>query len=829
MAYEATNTKTGGGMMKKLRGKKYGIIALRLLFTLTLVLALAVPTVWAEGPKPLRVVIDNNYPPYSFLDAEGNPQGVSIDQWRLFGEKTGIPVEISALDWSEALARMQRGEADVIDTIFYNEERAKIYDFTKPYVKIEVPIFFNKNITGITGMDSLKGFSVAAKEGDNAVALLKSAGVTDIKLFKSYEAILQAAKDQTVTIFVVDKPPALYYLYKLQIQDEFNYVGSLNSGEFHRAVHEGDAQLLKTLEQGFAQISAAEYNKIDLKWYGNSPANAYDLMRAFYGVGIIGLGVLVVLLVWSATLKRAVTAKTQALVQANTALQTQQEELTAANEEMEASMEELMAIEEELRSQYERLIESEGNLRASEELNHAILDAIPDLIFVFDRNGRYINCLAGEDEDLKLPKAAVIGRYISDVAPAPIAERAVYHICQALDTGRLQRFEYDLEISGEQKTFEMRIARCRADEVLGIARNITEERLNQQRVEFLSYHDQLTGVYNRRFFEEELARLDTPENLPLCIVMADVNGLKLINDSFGHKAGDELLVKVAEIIKQACCHGEVVSRIGGDEFVILLPATEAGRAEELIRQIKEISDGESVASVDISVSYGYEVKHSAEQDIDEIFNRAEDSMYKRKLFEGPSMRGKTIGAIINTLHEKNQREELHSHRVSELSQQLAAELNLSDREIGEIKTVGLLHDIGKIAIHESILNKPARLTTEEWEEMQRHSEIGYRILSSVNDMAEMADYVLSHHERWDGSGYPQGLKEEAIPLQSRMIAIADAFDAMTSERSYQPPKTEDEAVKELLKHAGTQFDPALVRLFVEEVLEYEGEDAIEIV
>jgi len=194
-------------------------------------------------------------------------------------------------------------------------------------------------------------------------------------------------------------------------------------------------------------------------------------------------------------------------------------------------------------------------------------------------------------------------------------------------------------------------------------------------------------------------------------------------------------------------------------------------------------------------------------------------MYKKKLFESPSMRGKRLKAIINALYEKDKREEQHSRGVSALCESMGKALCLPEKEIETLKTVGLLHDIGKIAIEESIFNKPGKLTEDEWKEIKRHPEIGYRLLNTVNDMSVMAGYVLSHHEKWDGSGYPKGLKGEEIPLQSRIVAVADTYDAMTSERSYRNALPETTALEELRKNAGLQFDPELVRIFIEKVLD----------
>ncbi|MFL0195392.1 PocR ligand-binding domain-containing protein [Clostridium sp. WILCCON 0269] len=358
-----------------------------------------------------------------------------------------------------------------------------------------------------------------------------------------------------------------------------------------------------------------------------------------------------------------------------------------------------------------------------------------------------------------------------------------------------------------------------AAEVLYIIANaLSKMGYEREHLEYLSYHDQLTGLYNRRFFQKELHRLDVQRNLPLTIVMADVNGLKLINDSFGHTMGDELLKKAAEVITKGCRADDIVARFGGDEFVILLPKTDAYGTKEIIRRIKNIALKEKVGSFDIDISFGYGTKNDEEEKIEEIFKKADDNMYKSKIFESLSMKERTIGTIISTLYEKDEKEKQHSHRVSALCQSMGAVLRLSEGEIKELKTVGLFHDIGKIAIEKNILNKQEKLTDNEWEEIKRHPEIGFRILGTVSDMSQIAQYVLAHHEKWDGSGYPKGLKGQEIPLPSRIIAIADSYDAMVSDRNYHNALPEEVAVEELKINAGIQFDPALIRIFIEKVL-----------
>ena len=482
--------------------------------------------------------------------------------------------------------------------------------------------------------------------------------------------------------------------------------------------------------------------------------------------------------------------------------------------ELEVYVQQLSDYEDKLKIQYEKIRKDELKIKEIGEKSKAIIEAIPDVLFTFDVNGVFIDTEAKDEDILMMPKEKFMGKTISEVMPKEIAELAYEKLNLVFETGELHSFEYKLLDS----YCEIRMVKSGENHVLAVLRDITIRKKLEERLEYLSYNDQLTGLYNRRFYDEELKRLDVKENYPLTIVLGDVNGLKLINDSFGHVIGDELIKKSAQIIKNGCRSQDVVIRLGGDEFVILMPKTDTYEAEKIIKNINNLAKKEEIQNLDISISFGYETKCHEEEIIQEIFIKAEDYMYKRKLFESSNMRGKTIDTIINTLNEKNKREEQHSVRVSELCELMGKNIGLPERKIQELENAGLLHDIGKIAIEESILNKPGMLTEDEYNEIKRHPEIGYRILSTVNEMSEIAKYVLSHHEMWNGKGYPKGIKGLDIPIESRIIAIVDAFDAMTSERSYRKALSEEFAIAELRRNSGIQFDPELVNVFIEKVL-----------
>jgi PAS domain S-box/diguanylate cyclase (GGDEF) domain len=468
----------------------------------------------------------------------------------------------------------------------------------------------------------------------------------------------------------------------------------------------------------------------------------------------------------------------------------------------------------------------ESELKKESKLLETTLVSVGDGVISCDKNGHvlFINRVA--EELTGWQKKEALGKPIETVFSIindSNREKAGNIVAEVIKTKEIRELDnHTLLIAkdGIERTIEDSAAPIidANGDVLGVVlvfRDYTEKKQKLDQIEYLSYHDQLTGLYNRRFYEEELSRMDTPRNLPFSLIMGDVNGLKLVNDSFGHAMGDELLKKAAKTIVKACRADDVVARLGGDEFVVLLPKTDQLGAEEIINRIEELAKAEKVGTVELSISFGFETKFNEEEDIQRIFKRAEDYMYRRKLTESLGMRNKTVGMIIETLFDKYQKEMFHSERVGKLSAEIGNKIGFNSKDSHDLQTAGLMHDIGKIGIAEGILDKIEKLDETDWDEIRRHPEIGYRILSSANEFAEIAEHILEHHEHWDGGGYPKGLKGEEISLEARIIAIADAYDAMTRMRLHRNDLTAEEAIEEISRCSGTQFDPEIARVFIE--------------
>lgn len=328
-----------------------------------------------------------------------------------------------------------------------------------------------------------------------------------------------------------------------------------------------------------------------------------------------------------------------------------------------------------------------------------------------------------------------------------------------------------------------------------------------------AYYDKLTGLYNRRYFETILPEYDSL--IPTSIIIGDVNGLKITNDVFGHHAGDQLLQVIANILHKSCRPEDIIVRWGGDEFIILLPETTNNEANEIYSKIKDSCSKKRDTKVQISISLGVATRENSSEDIRDIIKEAEDRMYRHKLLETKSFRSSLMSSLKETLIEKCNETAGHAERMVELSTKIGIKMGLMGNELDDLKLLAMLHDIGKVAIDDSILSKSASLNEGEWEKVKKHSETGYRIAQASFELSHIANDILCHHEQWNGKGYPLGKKELEIPILSRIISIVDAYDVMTHDRPYKKAVGHKEALQELQRCAGTQFDPNIVKIFCE--------------
>jgi len=348
--------------------------------------------------------------------------------------------------------------------------------------------------------------------------------------------------------------------------------------------------------------------------------------------------------------------------------------------------------------------------------------------------------------------------------------------------------------------------------------DVTEERKKEKKLEYASFHDNLTGIYNRAYFNEEIKRLGRSRLYPVSIVIGDINSLKLINDVFGHDKGDILLKKTAKIIKKCCRKEDIVSRWGGDEFSIILPKTDKETAKKIISRIKEICTHENINELPISISLGFATIENTKQNIKLIIKEAEERMYDTKLMESEHVTNLIINEIEDLLISKNIENKNHINRLTEMARKVAASVNLKKSEISNLEFLCKFHDLGKITIPESIIMKAGKLIETEYEIIKKNPVIGSRIVESSPKIAHISELILSYHERWDGKGYPKGLKEKEIPLLSRLFSIINSYDTMVSrDVLYKNPRTKEEAIEELLNCSGTQFDPELVNEFIKTI------------
>ncbi|MDD2620930.1 MAG: diguanylate cyclase [Syntrophomonadaceae bacterium] len=463
--------------------------------------------------------------------------------------------------------------------------------------------------------------------------------------------------------------------------------------------------------------------------------------------------------------------------------------------------------------------QTETSLRRSEEKFARAFHCSPNAITISTlKEGRYVEVNDAYLASTGYKRHEVLGRSSCDLGIwiMPEAREDILKRIQANEGTRNLEMNFRIK-SGEIRTFLFSAELLDIDgeaHLLTISHDISERKQADEDIKYLSFHDRLTGVYNRAFFEEQLKRIDVKREYPISLIMGDVNGLKLINEAVGSGEGDKMLKTVADIFEKSCRQGDYVARWGGDEFVILLSGCDKNNAKKVMTRIKNACKQSHELPIQVSISLGLASKNSSTRDMQEVIKEAEDKMYRNKLLASNSARSSFINSLENTLWTRSHETKEHCHRMLKLAKKIARAIGLSDSETDSLKLMATLHDIGKIAIPNSILDKPGKLSIDEWEYIKKHPEIGYHIALSSPELASIAEGILNHHERWDGNGYPRGNKGSSIPLISRIIAVIDTYDVMINGRPYQKPFAQEEVLAEISRCAGTQFDPEVAGLFV---------------
>jgi len=487
--------------------------------------------------------------------------------------------------------------------------------------------------------------------------------------------------------------------------------------------------------------------------------------------------------------------------------------------EKEEIIEKLSVYHEELRFQNDELNQTNLRLSSSLELYHELFHELPIPIIIIDQSGFIleVNTVGKEFLNLERPTGSfnTIVRWES--------QDKYYLYLRKIEKEPLKRHIEKLDLEISDVTYHVSVyGNVERGNRNGNIRLVIIDETSRIEIErkilYLSNHDQLTGLYNRRFYEKHIYDIKLKNKKTVGVAYLDLDNLKLINDAFGHKEGDEVLIQFAKTVKNLLDESDVFCRIGGDEFVLFIERVGYRKITTVLSNVEEQIRSITRNELEVTVSMGTAIKVSIDEDIEDTIRYAEENMYQNKIYASKNGKLKIVGSILSALYGKYPTEEEHSQRVSELMTLFASAMGFETSDLVRYRSAGLLHDIGKIGINFNTLQAKRKLTKDEFEEIKRHPEIGYKILISSRTEPLISEAALMHHERIDGKGYPRGVKGDAISQVARMLAICDSFDAMISKREYKPKFTINRSIEELVKCSGTQFDENLVTIFIEKVI-----------
>ncbi|SMP66757.1 sensor domain-containing diguanylate cyclase/phosphohydrolase [Anoxynatronum buryatiense] len=470
------------------------------------------------------------------------------------------------------------------------------------------------------------------------------------------------------------------------------------------------------------------------------------------------------------------------------------------------------------KSYYPELQEKMASLEKSHSRNRTLMMAIPDMLLVSDARGHLAPFSAGSRQETNRSLAILREPGITDM----LREK----VMKCLETQEMQQEVFELKGEGTSITYEARMHATELEEVLIIVRDITEQRQLENRLRTLAEKDHLTGLYNRRKFEEKLLELEGKDLKGIALILFDIDGLKVINDTLGHLAGDQIIVSLAKLLQQLVKDTHYLARIGGNEFAVLVEQEPIESIETMLQTFRERLEAynREIETGSLGVSYGYAYHQQGCLATKELHQQADHHLYQHKLLKESSSKSALVRTLMKALEAKDYITEGHADRMTFLAEAMGEQLGLSQSQKDSLRLLTKFHDLGKVGIPDSILKKPGKLNAEEWAVMKTHSRIGERIAAASPELKEISQLILKHHEKWDGSGYPLQLKGEVIPIECRILAIVDAFDAMNNDRPYRNAMPAEAALAEIKRSSGTQFDPQMVMVF-ETVLQRNHSDA----